>query len=184
MKIGFAIFSVLFSITVLVHAQDLNRNDLIHQLNADKESSFIINGESYTAADSLKLNQQLKGIDRSKVCEIGVIKKDEKLPHLQQDVIIITHAVLLSRKSIKNKLKEIKPKFSNPINSENPVLFVDGNRIPADNSKIVIDSQKPNDIGFICFAVTEQSNEYHSVDSKNGIVFIWTKSKLTEDKIK
>lgn len=181
MKIRFAIFSVLFSITAFVRAQDLNRNDLIHQLNADKESSFIINGESYSLADSLKLNQQLKGIDRSKVCEIGVIKKDDRLPHLQQDVIIITHAVLLSRKSIKNKLKEIKPKFSNPVNSEDPVLFVDGNRIPVDQSKKTIDSQKPNDMGYICFTEIEQSSEYHSVDSKNGIVFIWTKNKLAED---
>lgn len=184
MKICFVIFSVLFPITALVHAQDLNRNDLTLQFKADKESSFIINGESYSAADSLKLNQQLKGIDRSKVCEIGVIKKHDRFPHQQQDVIILTHAVLMSRKSIKYKLKEIKPKFSEPINSKDPVLFLDGNRIQADNSKKIINSQKPNGIGYICFAETEQSSEYHSVDSKNGIVFIWTKNKLTTDSVK
>ena len=182
------ILTILFLGTKL-YAQDLNRKDLISQLKAGKEPLFVINGIAFSYSDSLKLNVELKKIDNNKISEITILKNDGKISHQRNDVIIIQYASKLSKKIVKEKLNEIKPKFKDKYNgfsqhifvdAKDPVLYLNGNKIHHAEIKTTLKDLKINNIGYIYFSQLPQSEEYHGQNAKNGIVTIWTKDKLTE----
>ena len=182
------ILTILFLGTKL-YAQDLNRKDLISQLKAGKEPLFVINGIAFSYSDSLKLNVELKKIDNNKISEITILKNDGKISHQRNDVIIIQYASKLSKKIVKEKLNEIKPKFKDKYNgfsqhifvdAKDPVLYLNGNKIHHTEIKTTLKDLKFNNIGYIYFSQLPQSEEYHGQNAKNGIVTIWTKDKLTE----
>lgn len=79
-------------------SQDINRKDLITQLKADKESTFVINGMGFSFSDSLKLDSELSKIDTKKIAEIIILKNKGQVPHLRNDVIVIQYATQLSEK--------------------------------------------------------------------------------------
>ena len=170
-------------------AQDLKRNDLISQLKADKEPLFVINGIPFSYSDSLKLDIELKRIDKNKISEITILKNDGKISHQRNDVIIIQYATKLSKKFVKEKLIEIKPKFKDKyhgfsqhifIDAKDPVLYLNGNKIHHTEINNLLNSLKVQNIGYIYFSEGPQSQEYHGQNAKNGIVIIWTSDKLNE----
>ncbi|WP_334127073.1 hypothetical protein [Empedobacter brevis] len=178
---------VLF-ISLKSFSQDVNRKDLITQLKADKESTFVINGMGFSFSDSLKLDSELSKIDTKKIAEIIILKNKGQVPHLRNDVIVIQYATQLPKKIIKTSLKEIKLKFKDEYisfsqhiyyNTKDPVLYLNGNKIHHTETKKQINRQKVNDIVYIYFSKTPQSEEYHGQNAKNGVVIIWTKDKLT-----
>ena len=182
------ILIILFLGTKL-YAQDLNRENLISQLKAGKEPLFVINGIAFSYSDSLKLNVELKKIDNNKISEITIVKNDGKISHQRNDVIIIQYACKLSKKILKEKLNEIKPKFKDKYNgfsqhifvdAKDPVLYLNGNKIHHTEIKTTLNDLKFNNIGYIYFSHLPQSEESHGQNAKNGIVTIWTKDKLTE----
>ncbi len=170
-------------------AQDINRQKLIENLKADKESLFVINGIPYSFSDSLKLDQELKKIENNKISEIAILKNDGKISHQRNDVIIIQFATELSQKAIKEKLREIMPKFKDKYygysqhiysDAKDPVLFLNGTKIQHTETQEKIKNLNRNEIAYIHFSQTPQSEEYHGQNAKNGIVIIWTKEKLNE----
>lgn len=86
-----------------LYAQDLDRKNLISQLNTDKESLFVINGILFSPSDSLKLDTELNKIDKNKISEITILKNERKICHQRQDVIIIQYATKLSKKNSQDK---------------------------------------------------------------------------------
>lgn len=93
------------------------------------------------------------------------------------------------KKIVKTKRKEIKLKFTDEYNSfsqhiytdaKDPVLYLNGNKIHHTETKKVMNKLKLNDIAYIYFLQTPQSQEYYGQNAKNGIVVIWTNNKLTE----
>ena len=187
-KLKILILTFLF-LGMKSYAQDLNREDLISQLKADKESLFVINGIPFSYSDSLKLDKELTKIDKNKISEIAILKNDGKISHQRKDVIIIQSATKLPKKTIKTKLKEIKPKFKDKYNgfsqhiyidAKDPVLYLNGNKIHHTETKKLVNKLKLNDIGYIYFSQTPQSEECHGQNAKNGMVVIWTNDKLTE----
>lgn len=84
-------------------------------------------------------------------------------------------------KEIKLKFKDEYISFSQHIyyNAKDPVLYLNGNKIHHTEAKKQINRQKVNDIAYIYFSKTPQSEEYHGQNAKNGVVIIWTKDKLT-----
>ncbi|WP_312553341.1 hypothetical protein [Empedobacter brevis] len=178
---------VLF-ISLKSFSQDVNRKDLITQLKADKESTFVINGMGFSFSDSLKLDSELSKIDTKKISEITILKNKGQVPHLRNDVIVIQYATQFPEKIIKTSLKEIKLKFKDEYisfsqhiyyDAKDPVLYLNGNKIHHTETKKQINRQKVNDIAYIYFSKTPQSEEYHGQNAKNGVVIIWTKDKLT-----
>lgn len=170
-------------------AQDLKRENLISQLKADKEPLFVINGIPFSYSDSLKLDIELKRIDKNKISEITILKNDGKISHQRNDVIIIQYASKLSKKVVKEKLTKIKSIFNDKyhgfsqhifINAKDPVLYLNGNKIHHTEINNLLNSLKVQDIGYIYFLERPQSQEYHGQNAKNGIVIIWTNDKLTE----
>jgi len=170
-------------------AQDLKRNDLISQLKADKEPLFVINGIPFSYSDSLELDIELKKIDKSKISEITILKNEGKISHQRNDVIIIQYAFKLSKKVIKEKLIEIKTKFTDKYHgfsqhiytdAKDPVLYLNGNKIYHTEIKRTLGDLKVNNIGYIYFSQASQSVEFHGQNARNGIVIIWTKDRLTE----
>src|SRR5690606_30146260 len=107
------------------NAQDLKRLNLIEQLKADKESLFVINGVAFNLSDSLKLDEELSKIDNKKISEIAILKNEGKISHQRNDVILIQYATQLSKKLIKTKLKEIKPKFKDKYNGYSQHIYAD-----------------------------------------------------------
>lgn len=171
------------------YAQELTRKNLISQLKADKEPVFVINGIPFSYSDSLKLDVELKRIDKNKISEITILKNEGKISHQRNDVIIIQYAFKLSKKVIKEKLIEIKTKFTDKYHgfsqhiytdAKDSVLYLNGNRIHHTEINNLIHSLKINNIGYIYLSQTPQSQEYHGQNAKNGIVLIWTNDKLTE----
>lgn len=182
------ILTILFSGTK-AYAQDLNRNDLISQLKADKESLFVINGIAFSYSDSLKLDTELSKIDNNKISEITILKNEGKISHQRNDVIIIQYATKLSKKIVRTKLKEVKPKFKDEYYSfsqhiytyaKDPVLYLNGSKIHHTETKKMLNNLKVNEIAYIYFSQTSQSEEYHGQNAKNGMVVIWTKDKLKD----
>ncbi|MDM1071262.1 hypothetical protein HX001_02020 [Empedobacter brevis] len=178
---------VLF-ISLKSFSQDVNRKDLITQLKADKESTFVINGMGFSFSDSLKLDSELSKIDTKKIAEIIILKNKGQVTYLRSDVIVIQYATQLPKKIIKTSLKEIKLKFKDEYisfsqhvyyDAKDPVLYLNGNKIHHTEAKKQINRQKINDIAYIYFSKTPQSEEYHGQNAKNGVVIIWTKDKLT-----
>ncbi|WP_353096415.1 hypothetical protein [Empedobacter brevis] len=178
---------VLF-ISLKSFSQDVNRKDLITQLKADKESTFVINGMGFSFSDSLKLDSELSKIDTKKIAEIIILKNKGQVSHLRNDVIVIQYATQLPEKIIKTSLKEIRLKFKDEYisfsqhiyyDAKDPVLYLNGNKIHHTETKKQINRQKINDIAYIYFSKTPQSEEYHGQNAKNGVVIIWTKDKLT-----
>ena len=170
-------------------AQDLKRNDVISQLKADKEPLFVINGIPFSLSDSLKLDNELKRIDKNKISGITILKNEGKISHQRNDVIIIQYATKLSKKFVKEKLTEIKPKFKDKyhgisqhifIDAKDPVLYLNGNKIHHTEINNLLNNLKVQNIGYIYFSEGPQSQEYHGQNAKNGIVIIWTKDKLTK----
>ncbi|RZJ77605.1 MAG: hypothetical protein EOO47_16330 [Flavobacterium sp.] len=182
------ILTTLFIGTKL-YAQELTRKNLISQLKADKEPLFVINGIPFSYSDSLKLDVELKRIDKNKISEITILKNEGKISHQRNDVIIIQYAFKLSKKVIKEKLIEIKTKFTDKYHgfsqhiytdAKDSVLYLNGNRIHHTEINNLIHNLKINNIGYIYLSQTPQSQEYHGQNAKNGIVLIWTNDKLTE----
>src|SRR5690554_225922 len=187
------LLKILILTTLLIgtksYTQELTRNNLISQLKADKESLFVINGIPFSYSDSLKLDKELTTIDKNKISEIAILKNDGKISHQRKDVIIIQSATKLPKKTIKSKLKEIKSKFKDKYNgfsqhiyidAKDPVLYLNGNKIHHTETKKLVNKLKLNDIGYIYFSQTPQSEECHGQNAKNGMVVIWTNDKLTE----
>jgi len=185
-----AILLICFS-RIKINAQDVNRQNLITQLKADKESLFVINGLAFFISDTLKLDEELSKIETSKISEIEILKNDGKLAHQRNDVIVIQYATELEQKLIKKILKQIKPKFKEEYlgfsqhilsNAKDPVLYLNGNNIHHTETKKVITNLKRNKIGYIYHSKSAQSRECHGQNATNGVVIIWTKDKLNEKK--
>ncbi len=172
-----------------LNAQDLKRLNLIEQLKADDESLFVINGIAFNHSDSLKLDEELNKISNNKISEITVLKNEGKISHQRKDVIIIQYATELSQKVLEDKLQKIKPKFNDKYNgysqhiftdAKDPVLYVNRIKIQHTETSRTIKTLNKNEIAYIYFSESPQSEEYHGQNAKNGIVIIWTKDKLNE----
>lgn len=83
--------------------QELNRKDLISQLNADKESLFIINGTPFTSADSLKIDAELSKIEIDKITGITFLKNDGKISRERKETIIIQYVAEPPKNTIETK---------------------------------------------------------------------------------
>ena len=188
MKLLIKILSFIFCIYGLKsNAQKLERQSLIEQFKADRESLFVINGIPFNFTGSLKIDEELKKIENNKISEITILKNEGKISHQRADVIIIQYATELSQKIIEEKLKEIKPKFKDKyygfsqhiyIDAKDPVLYLNGNKIQHTQTNSVINKLDKNKIAYIYYSQTQQSAEYHGQNAKNGIVLIWTKTGL------
>lgn len=170
-------------------AQEVTRSNLISLLKAGKEPLFVINGIPFSYSDSLKLDVELKRIDKNKISEITILKNEGKISHQRNDVIIIQYAFKLSKKVIKEKLIEIKTKFTDKYHgfsqhiytdAKDPVLYFNENKIHYTEIKKTLNDLKVNNIGYVYFSQSSQSEEFHGQNAKNGIVIIWTKDRLTE----
>ena len=178
---------IIFFFGIKSYAQDLNRKNLISQLKADEKSLFVINGLAFLENDSLKLDKELSQIEKSKIVDISIIRDDGKLLHPRKDVILINYAVLLSKRTIRKKLREIKSKFNDEYisfsqhiysNSKDPVLYLNGNKIHHTESKKVVNRLKKNKTGYIFYSQAPQDENYHGQNAKNGFVAIWTNDRL------
>lgn len=188
MKFHLEISILLISILGLnLNAQDLNRKNLIEQLKAEKESIFVINGNAFLIADSLKLDKELSSIQTKKIADITIFKDDGKLSHPMKNFIIINYATKLKSNLIKKKWKEIKPKFSDEYygfsshiytESKDSVLYINGYKIHHTEVKNVIKNFKINNIGYIYYSQSPVNSEYYGQNAKNGLVIIWSKEKL------
>jgi len=187
------LLKILILTTLLIgtksYTQELTRNNLISQLKADKEALFVINGIPFSYSDSLKIDVELKRIDKNKISEITILKNEGKISHQRNDVIILQYAFKLSKKVIKEKLIEIKTKFTDKYHgfsqhiytdAKDPVLYLNQNKIHHTDIKRTLNDLKVNNIGYIYFSQSSQSEEFHGQNAKNGIVIIWTKERLTE----
>lgn len=137
----------------------------------------------------MKIDVELKRIDKNKISELTILKNEGKISHQRNDVIIIQYAFKLSKKVIKEKLIEINTKFTDKYHgfsqhiytdAKDPVLYLNGNKIHHTEIKKTLNDLNVNNIGYIYFSQSSQSEEFHGQNAKNGIVIIWTKDKLTE----
>lgn len=183
-----SIFFILF-FSIKSYGQELNRKGLISELKADETSLFVINGSAFSHSDSLKLDEQLNKIDKTKISEITILKNEGKISHQRNDVIIINYATKLPKKVINEKLKDAKQKFKDEYfsfsqhiksDAQDPVLYLNGNKIHHTEPKEILNSLKSNEIAYIYFLQTQQNEEYHGQNAKNGIVIIWTNNKIRE----
>ena len=177
----------MISLSLKSYGQDFKRKDLISKLKADEESLFVINGFAFPISDRLKLDEKLNKIDKTKISEITILKNEGKISHQRNDVIIINYATRLPQKVINKKLKEAKLKFKDEYfsfsqhiksDAQDPVLYVNGNKIHHTETKEILNRLKSNKIAYVYLSQTQQSEEYHGQNAKNGIVIIWTMDKI------
>ena len=177
----------MLSLSLKSYGQELKRKDLISKLKADNESLFVINGFAYPNSDSLKLDEELNKIDKTKLSEITILKNEGRISHQRNDVIIINYATKLQQKVINEKFKETKLKFKDEYfgfsqhiksDAQDPVLYVNGNKIHYTEPKETLNRLKSNEIAYVYLSQTKQSEEYHGQNAKNGIVIVWTNDKI------
>lgn len=191
MKNKFTYIILIFFCFIKSNAQELSRGNLISQLKGDKNALFVINGVLYQNSDSIKIDNELKKIKSNRISEISILKNKGELIHPRPDVILIQYALELPNKVIKKKFKEVKTKFTDNYssfpqhiysNANDPVLYINRNKIQHTEIKKIISRLKVKDIGYIYISQIPQSEEYHGQNAKNGFISIWTKSELAKMK--
>lgn len=188
MKFWLKIFTIfVYFISIQINAQELNRKNLILNFKTDKESLFVINGIPFLPSDSIKLGKELGKIDTSKIVGITALKNSGIVSPERKDVIVINYAVVLDKKLVRKKFKEIKSKFNDKYinrsqlilsNLKDPVLIINGKTINPNQSKSILRKLKKSKIAYIFYSkVAVKINESNS-NYENGTIIIWTKDKL------
>jgi len=170
-----------------IRAQELNRKALLTHFNAQKDDVFVINGILFSQNDSTTLDKKLQSIDKAKLAAISYFEKNETFPHSNANIIIIQYAELMTSKTIKKEILDIKSRFNDRYNdygqhihneATDPVLYFNGTRIPHTQAKLFVEKLKEKQIGYIYSTTNEQNAEKYGQNAKNGLVIIWTKKNL------
>lgn len=186
MKNTVLILTILF-FSHNLFAQSLNRSSLIKEFGLKENSNLLLNGEIFGIADSLKVDNILKNLNRKLISAITLIKNEGQIGCQNSDVIIIEYAVKLSKKIIQNKYVELKNLFQDKYNgfsqhiridSKDPVLYINNQKIHHTKVKKAFAKLDKTKIVYININTNPQNQEYHGQNATNGVVVIWTEIEL------
>ena len=186
MKNIILIFAILF-LSPNLFAQSLNLNSLIKEFDLKENINVLLNGEIFGVADSLRLNNNLKNLNRKLIIGITSIKNEGQRGCQNNDVIIIEYAVELPKKIIQNKFDELKNLFKDEYHgfsqhilndSKDPVLYINNRKIHHTEVKESLEKLDKSKIVYINIKTNPQSQEFHGQNATNGVVMIWTKKEL------
>jgi len=154
-----------------------------------ENSTVFLNGEIFAVADSLKLDNNLKNLDRKLIVAIIPIKSEGQIGCADNDLIFIEYAVELPRTLIRNRIDEMQSLFNDKYfgfsghiltNSKDPVLYINNRNIHHTEVKAAIKSLDKNEIAYINIKTNPQNQELYGENGKNGIVVIWTEKELAK----
>lgn len=183
---------LILTILIFSHnlfAQSLNRSSLIKEFGLKENSNVLLNGELFGVTDSLRLNTNLKNLNRKLIVGITSVKNEGQIGCQNSDVIIIEYAVELPRKIIRNKFDELIGLFKDEYfgfsqhilnDSKDPVLYINNQKIHHTEVKQALEKLDKNKIVYINIKTKPQSTKYHGQNATNGVVVIWTEKELKE----
>lgn len=199
MKYSFLIiFGLLFpqlifaQVETVVNAENkelFDRNTIIKMFRLNENSVFVINGIAFIQSDSLKLNEKLKTINPQILTDFTFIKNKGQIGIGNKDIVVIKYAIIQQEKYIKEKQIELKKLFRDNyssssqhicLDSKDPVLFIDNQKIFHTETKKRISDLKTKSIADVSIKKEPQSSEMFGQNAKNGIVIIWTKKGLNK----